>query len=274
MATISERTDKNNKTFQGRIVQKHDIEANWEKATNFVPLKGEIIIYDDLKKIKIGDGSTKVNELDFANLISGQNYLNMDTNQNILFQVDSEALIYYRGEQNSSGTNIDDSALTFSPLGEGFTARVRAEDMEDSSAYNFLLTGSPKYGEITRFEAGTDNMVVGINKDNSRIGDKKFEDPTNFSGLMIQQNNKDTALEDAVVLVNNTQGNESSILVKTNGIFLTANGASSLIVRENQITGLQEPAEDNQAANKKYVDDKITANTPSTTIITWSDDGT
>lgn len=54
-----------NKTFQGRIVQKHDTEANWKKATNFVPLKGEIIVYDDLNKIKIGDGSTKINDLDF-----------------------------------------------------------------------------------------------------------------------------------------------------------------------------------------------------------------
>ena len=41
-----------NKTFQGRIVQKHDTKANWEKATNFIPLKGEIIVYDDLKKIR------------------------------------------------------------------------------------------------------------------------------------------------------------------------------------------------------------------------------
>lgn len=54
-----------NKTFQGRIVQKHDTKANWDKATNFVPLKGEIIIYDDLNKIKIGDGSTKINDLKF-----------------------------------------------------------------------------------------------------------------------------------------------------------------------------------------------------------------
>lgn len=54
-----------NKTFQGRIVQKHDTEANWKKATNFVPLKGELIIYDDLNKIKIGDGTTKVNDLKF-----------------------------------------------------------------------------------------------------------------------------------------------------------------------------------------------------------------
>ena len=54
-----------NKTFQGRIVQKHDTEANWKKAINFVPLKGEIILYDDLNEIKIGDGTTKINDLDF-----------------------------------------------------------------------------------------------------------------------------------------------------------------------------------------------------------------
>ena len=56
-----------NKTFQGRIVQKHDTEANWKKATNFVPLKGEIIVYDDLKKIKIRHGVTKVGNLAFIN---------------------------------------------------------------------------------------------------------------------------------------------------------------------------------------------------------------
>ena len=56
-----------NKTFQGRIVQKHDTKANWDKAINFVPLKGEIIVYDDLKKIKIGDGATKVGSLAFIN---------------------------------------------------------------------------------------------------------------------------------------------------------------------------------------------------------------
>ena len=67
-----------NKTFQGRIVQKHDTKANWEKATNFIPLKGEIILYDDLNEIKIGDyhkhiykisannrTETKINDLDF-----------------------------------------------------------------------------------------------------------------------------------------------------------------------------------------------------------------
>ena len=49
-----------------RIKQKTDTSTNWAKATNFVPLKGELIVYSDLKKIKIGDGTTKVNDLAFA----------------------------------------------------------------------------------------------------------------------------------------------------------------------------------------------------------------
>lgn len=54
------------KTFQGRIVQKHDTKANWDKATNFIPLKGEMIIYDDLGNFKIGDGVNKVGDLEFV----------------------------------------------------------------------------------------------------------------------------------------------------------------------------------------------------------------
>lgn len=56
------------KTLQTRIQNKHDIEANWNLATNFIPLAGEVIVYDDLKKIKIGDGTKTVNELDWATL--------------------------------------------------------------------------------------------------------------------------------------------------------------------------------------------------------------
>lgn len=58
------------KQFKARISHKIDIEENWDKATNFIPLKGEIIIYDidannENKRIKIGDGVKNVTELDF-----------------------------------------------------------------------------------------------------------------------------------------------------------------------------------------------------------------
>lgn len=60
-----------NKTFKTRIVNKHDIETNWKKATNFVPKKGEIIIYDedsshDYARIKVGNGTDLVSNLPFT----------------------------------------------------------------------------------------------------------------------------------------------------------------------------------------------------------------
>lgn len=54
------------KTLTTRVQQKSDTSANWAKATNFTPLKGEIIVYTDLNKIKIGDGVTKVGVLEFV----------------------------------------------------------------------------------------------------------------------------------------------------------------------------------------------------------------
>lgn len=59
------------KSLNTRIQNKCDTTANWEKAINFVPKKGEIIVYSDgggtgIPKMKVGDGSTKVGSLKFA----------------------------------------------------------------------------------------------------------------------------------------------------------------------------------------------------------------
>lgn len=60
----------NEKTIKTRIQLKNDTESNWNKAVNFIPLKGEIIIYsaDDshpFSRLKIGDGDTTVTALPF-----------------------------------------------------------------------------------------------------------------------------------------------------------------------------------------------------------------
>ena len=60
-----------NKNFDTRIQHKHDTEANWLKATTFIPMKGELIVYDvdathDYERIKMGDGITNVNALPFV----------------------------------------------------------------------------------------------------------------------------------------------------------------------------------------------------------------
>ena len=59
------------KNINSRIINKHDAEANWNKATNFIPKQGELIIYDiddnyNYERFKIGDGKTIVSSLPFV----------------------------------------------------------------------------------------------------------------------------------------------------------------------------------------------------------------
>ena len=58
-------------TIKGRFIQKHDMEANWNLATNFAPLEGEIVVYEPdethaYPRFKVGDGATLVSALPFA----------------------------------------------------------------------------------------------------------------------------------------------------------------------------------------------------------------
>lgn len=61
------------------------------------------------------------------------------------------------------------------------------------------------------------------------------------------------------------------------GKYLSLTGGTmtgNININNKTITNLKAPTADTEAANKKYVDDQIAANSSSTTIITWSDDGT
>lgn len=71
-----------NNILKTRLVNKHDIEANWLKATGFIPLDGEIIVYEAdetcaYPRFKVGDGATNVNDLPFA-----ESPTQVDWNQN------------------------------------------------------------------------------------------------------------------------------------------------------------------------------------------------
>ena len=60
----------NEKIIKTRIQLKNDTESNWNKAVNFIPLKGEIIIYSadeshPFSRLKVGDGDTTVTALPF-----------------------------------------------------------------------------------------------------------------------------------------------------------------------------------------------------------------
>ena len=51
-----------------RIQHKYDTQTNWDKATGFTPKKGELIIYSDIKKFKVGDGNSKLSALEFYDI--------------------------------------------------------------------------------------------------------------------------------------------------------------------------------------------------------------
>lgn len=80
-----------------RYILKHDTEENWKKASNFSPKNGEPIIYDidsthAKQRLKIGDGSTNVNNLPFI------------ANDNLL-----ESIKYVSESELSSEENLDAS---------------------------------------------------------------------------------------------------------------------------------------------------------------------
>lgn len=102
------------KIFNGRIIHKNDIEENWKKAVNFVPKKGEIIVYNakdeteavgeaNKPRVKIGDGITNVNDLPFA--IDDVKYVttvNGKTGASIV--LDSSDIPYEQSNSNEIGS--------------------------------------------------------------------------------------------------------------------------------------------------------------------------
>jgi len=69
--------------LNGRFALKHDVEANWQKATGFIPMEGEAIVYQpddthDHPRFKVGDGATGVNELAFAAGSAGRDWSQND----------------------------------------------------------------------------------------------------------------------------------------------------------------------------------------------------
>ena len=65
------------------IILKHDTAANWAKAVNFIPSKGEVIIYDDMDPpFKIGDGVHNVNDLPFTQQMGWNTFPVKEENNN------------------------------------------------------------------------------------------------------------------------------------------------------------------------------------------------
>lgn len=114
------------KQINGRIVHKHDTEANWNKATNFIPKNGEIIIYDpdstySYARVKVGNGSTVVTSLPFIdNAIKTVQTNLSDTvdsvknNSITALSVSGRTITYTKGDGTTGTITTQDNNTTYS----------------------------------------------------------------------------------------------------------------------------------------------------------------
>ena len=93
----------NIKQINSRLQQKHDIEVNWNKAVNFIPLLGELILYDpdetyNYTRFKVGDGIKVIKDLPFVMIDAMQVMHSTDTLASLLnmymLQIDYDLLAF------------------------------------------------------------------------------------------------------------------------------------------------------------------------------------
>lgn len=75
--------------LSARIIHLHDTEANWSKYPDFIPKKGETIIYDKdvtypYQRIKVGDGETSLQNLPFSVEVALEDFFSFKNNVGII----------------------------------------------------------------------------------------------------------------------------------------------------------------------------------------------
>ncbi len=113
---------------EARIKLKRDTTANWNSARGFIPLEGELIVYNDyatirkivngneqdvvVPAIKIGDGRAYVQDLPFVNDELRDQILNHINNPEIHVTM-AEKLFWNRKLNVNDSSEVVDDALIF-----------------------------------------------------------------------------------------------------------------------------------------------------------------
>lgn len=165
-------------TLRTRLVNKHDIEANWLKATNFTPLQGELIVYDidenyNYERIKMGDGITNVNELPF---ISPQADWNQN-DENAPDYVKNRTHFYGRGlvpiiQANGGGKDYGVGLMEYRgvlPVGEfelfeeGVTYTISCNGVSDTIVGTSSTILSAEASKLPNISANTNITLFAVN---------------------------------------------------------------------------------------------------------------
>ena len=211
-----------NNTIKTRIQLKCDTERNWNQALNFIPRKGEAIIYsaetvnDQLpngrnsplpfSRLKIGDGNTPVNNLPFIHSgIMKINNQNPDDNGNYNI---SAADIGLTMPLNFAGILAQNNSIT--PI------MTTIPNLTTNSSYN------PHKGDVVLDNtSGTEYILI-------EILETEIEDPENANTTLIQKTYYWEKLgQDTSVVTQNhisLNNNDYQILMSTaTGVAATSN---------------------------------------------------
>lgn len=238
------------KNFKARIVNKNGTSAEWEKATSFVPKKGELILYTDLNKIKIGDGVTKVNDLPFLTVPNKTSDLTNDSGYITNTSVDTKL----KDKVSKAGDTMTGM------LGVNFSAYPGSGG---------IVFGMDPPSDVLTAEPG----IFGVKDDHSVTLVAKKAIFGHASGNMLithaEFNETENLIQNSLTFRNSEQFKKGTVSVTNDGLGMSAEdgaclkvGAKAVTVCDNaggavQIKGVKAPVNDTDAANKKYVDDSI-----------------
>lgn len=153
------------KQINGRIVHKHDTEANWNKATNFIPKNGEIIIYDpdsnySYARVKVGDGTTKVTSLPFIDNAIKTAQTNLSDTVNSVknnsitgLSVSGQTITYTKGNGTTGTITTQDNNTTYS-AGTGLSLSGTTFNHKNS------ITAATAQGDASKTLAFGDTFTI------------------------------------------------------------------------------------------------------------------
>lgn len=239
------------KNLKARIVNKNGTSAEWEKATSFIPKKGELILYTDLNKIKIGDGVTKVNDLPFLTVPNKTSDLTNDSGYITNTSVDTKLndKVSKAGDTMTGMLGVNFSAY---PGSGGIVFGVNAPS--ELAVLEPSIIGA----------SGVSNSIDLVAK-TVCIGHLSGDDET----VRVQFNETENLIQNGLTFLNSKRLKKGTVSETNDGLALSAEngtcvkvGAQAVTVCDNaggtsQIKGVKAPVNDTDAANKKYVDDAI-----------------
>ena len=243
------------KRIRSRSIQKHDLEVNWNKATSFVPYKGEFIIYDievdengnnitqivdgvektvyelvgrttpyTYERIKLGDGKTKISELPFID----------NTSLKYIEQELTEAQKAQARANIDAAKTINSANISYVDGGGYPIGALEAYNQVDSTKQNLPVTVADIKAMLNNFSLNLAEM--------QRVmvaGSGNFEEQGCIGVLPIP---RETSLT----------GSFSDL-----PLFTTPQTVSIAVRNETGALAVGDPISEDDATTKKYVDDAV-----------------